>query len=248
VSARTATFEALADALDGLAGAFLAPATDLAVLAQILQAGGQGCAAELASLGRHLECQAAGSADELAVEHTRLFRHGRRVTAYLHESYYRTGQLGDAECLGDLAELCGAAGVRPRELPAPLLDHLALELDLLALLLRGLGSARPGSLAHRQINALTERLLGDHLDSFVPGFLERLAAAAPGPAFATVAEALTVVLSSTRAALADASRSTRRAQSVIFRSTSRPARPIKHAGRTDTESAADAAEGGGRNA
>ncbi len=79
------------------------------------------------------------------------------------------------------AELFAAAGVEPegatRRSP---LDHLGLELDLLALLLAGTGGGRRRGDA-TAVAELAERLLRDHLPPFTGPFCGRLEAAAPAP-------------------------------------------------------------------
>ncbi|HNX50865.1 MAG TPA: molecular chaperone TorD family protein, partial [Thermoanaerobaculaceae bacterium] len=122
----------VAEVLDLLAEAWLEPGSDVRERAGVLGRRAAGVALE--PLARALATLATSSAGELAVEYARVFLHGRPATAHPHESFYRTGLIGDPDVTAELGELLAAAGVDAGASRAVLPDHLGIELDLLALL------------------------------------------------------------------------------------------------------------------
>ncbi|MFH1177983.1 MAG: molecular chaperone TorD family protein [Acidobacteriota bacterium] len=171
----------LAGVLDLLAEAFLVPGADVRERACQLAAEAVQAGEGLAAVGAALKALDGTSPIDLDNEYVRLFLHGRPVTAHPYESFYRTGLLAAPECLVDLEELFTAAGVRPGEAGPAALDHLGIELDLLALLLHALVAPALEPRVADVIAKVASRLLRDHLAGFAVAFTARLAAANPGP-------------------------------------------------------------------
>ncbi len=190
----TAACSALGEAFDLLAEVFLLPGADARKAARELSRGAAFDAPGLHDIREALAELAAAPGGGLEVEYARLFLHGRPATAHPYESFYLTGSLEDPETLADLRAISAAAGVRPAiDRPVPL-DHLGLELALLALLLHGLASAAGPGRARGTLASLARRLLSGHLLVFAAGFHARLSRAAPPPVFAAAGAALTVSL------------------------------------------------------
>jgi len=117
------------------------------------------------------------------------------VTAHPYESFYRSGLLMDPACLGELDSLFAAAGVEPPEgAVAP--DHISVELEFLALLLRGLVTAGGDGDAGGSLCAVAGELVDSHLRQFASAFRARLARLEPSAYFASAAEVLTLALES----------------------------------------------------
>ncbi len=189
---------AIADALDVLAEVFVRPGADVRLAAAAVAARPVLGRAPFTEVAASLRALAGAPADELETEFVRVLLHGRPVTAHPYESFYRSGQLDDAEVRADLAELFAIAGVRPEAAHALPLDHLAAELDLLALLLHALAGLAAEAPARALLLDLAGRLLHDHLDGFVAAFTARLSDAAPVPYFREAARAVVACLAAAR--------------------------------------------------
>ncbi|MBI4918018.1 MAG: DUF3373 family protein [Acidobacteria bacterium] len=177
----------LGEALDLLAEVFLEPGADVRARAAALAARPSFGAPTLRAVGESLRALADAPSREADIEYVRLFLHGT-PTVHPYESFYRTGSLDDPGCAADLAELYSAAGVGAgRDTPIPL-DHLGLELDLLALFLHGVASS--DGEARAAVAGLAGRLLRDHLLPVTGPFCARLEATSPAPAFQIAGVAL----------------------------------------------------------
>lgn len=190
----------LGEVLDLLAEAWLVPELDARELARGL--GRRAVGAGLDRLAELLAVLADAPAEGLAVEYARVFLHGRPATAHPFESFYRTGLIGDPDVTGELQELLAAAGVDaggPRAVP---LDHLGIELDLLALLLAGVADGGVRKVVRSQIAHLGGLLVDEHL----AGFLSRLEAAAeaasPSPYHRALLHTTAAAVAAARAVLA----------------------------------------------
>lgn len=148
----------------------------------------------LAVAARRLVAAAAASDDDEGVEYARLLLVGRPVTAHPYESFYRANRLHDPPTLEAIGALCAGAGVHPRLEPPLAVDHIAVELELLALLLRGLGDPVAGAAAGEEIAGLARQLLDQHLTPFAAAFVARLETAGPCATFAAAGELLDAVL------------------------------------------------------
>jgi TorA maturation chaperone TorD len=127
-----------------------------------------------------------------ALEYVRLFLHGNGTpTVHPYESVFTHNRLMAPECLDDLRKLHGAAGLRPKKgVPVPP-DHLGLELEFLAFVLRGREEARAsGSGTDTPWELLAEGMLRRHLVPFARQFRRRLDEAKPSPYYASAADAL----------------------------------------------------------
>jgi TorA maturation chaperone TorD len=151
--------------------------------APALPPGGEELRDGLGRLGR-------SPADELEVEYARLFLHGRPATAHPYESFYRVGQLCDPACLAELGELYEAAGIHPAADGRVAPDHLGLELEFLATLLRALADPGIEEPARSSIRALAAELLQAHLQPFASTFIARLAEMRPAGYFNVAADVL----------------------------------------------------------
>lgn len=200
-AAGRAAVTALAGVLDLLAEHYLEPRADLRAEAAGLAADQRLAAPALAGVMAALEELSDAPGSELDVEYVRLFLHGRPATAHPYESYYRSGRLADEDCVSDLESLLAAAGVEPEGAAVPV-DHLGIELDLLALLLAGLADDEQPQPARREIAEIAERLLADHLVPFAAAFLERLEQAAPEPYYRAGAAVLQAALAAAPTVLA----------------------------------------------
>jgi len=195
---------ALAETFDLLAEAFLVPGADVRPRAAALAARAEFHDPPLQALRQALALLALTPDGELGPEYVRLFLHGRPATAHPYESYYRTGALGDSACLTDLAELLAAAGVSPDAGHPVAMDHLGVELDLLALLLHGLATPDLRRESAAMVRELASRLLCEHLGSFVPAFAERLTALSPHAYYEAAADAVARALTAAAAVVAGA--------------------------------------------
>lgn len=134
-----------------------------------------------------------------AVEYARLFLHGRPFTAHPYESFYRSGLLMDAATLAELDALLAAGGVERSEEGVLPPDHLSVELEYLALLLRGLAGAEPRSSSSRAVRTIAQELLDRHLLPFSKAFHARLGGLHPAPRFEAAADILERALGLARA-------------------------------------------------
>jgi TorA maturation chaperone TorD len=177
----------LGEALDLLAEVFLQPGADVRERAAALASRSAFGAPALTAVGASLRALAAAPVHEPDIEYVRLFLHGA-PTVHPYESFYRAGSLDDPEHAADLAELYAAAGVGAgRDTPIPL-DHIGLELDLLALFMHGL--ANGDGAARAAVAGLAGKLLREHLLVFTVSFCARLEGASPAPAFGAAGVAL----------------------------------------------------------
>ena len=184
----------LAAVLDGLAGIFSRPDGAARTRAEALLLDPRLGRPELAEIvGPLREIAAAGDAGP-GTEFVRLFQHGSPATAHPFESFYRTGYLMDAACLRELNALFASAGVRPREEGALAPDHLAVELEFLSLLLRGVSTSKAGSAGGRAVRRIASELLQDHLLPFSRAFRARLELLRPGSTYAAASAALAATL------------------------------------------------------
>lgn len=132
------------------------------------------------------------SPHDQALEYVRLFLHGNGTpTVHPYESVFTHNRLMAPECLDDLRRLHGAAGLRPKKgLPVPP-DHLGLELEFLAFLLRSREEARAeGSGDGTPWGTIAEGMLRGHLVPFARQFKRRLDEARPSAYYASAADAL----------------------------------------------------------
>lgn len=197
---------ALASVLELVATIFSQPGKDKRERALVILGTPGFGAPELAPLSVTLRDLGMAAATGLDVEYVRLFLHGRPATAHPYESFYRTGLLMDPECLADLDSLFAAAGVRPAEESALPADHVAVELDFLVLLLRGLAGAAPGRAGAETLREIARKLLEEHLMPFSGAFCTVLADLHPAPYFVAAAANLGAALSAARYALASDAR------------------------------------------
>ena len=197
-----AAVRALAEALDLLAEVFLVPSADVRARAAALVGSGPWPDPELDELARPLRTLSAAEPDGTGTEYARLFLHGRPVTAHPYESFYRSGELGDGECLAELAALLDAAGVTPDAGHPVAPDHLGVELDLLALLMHGVAVPGLGRGQAEQLRALARLLVERHLAAFVPAFAARLAGLEPPATYRTAAAAAVAAVRAAAALLA----------------------------------------------
>jgi TorA maturation chaperone TorD len=180
---------ALAAVLDLLAEVFTGPASDARGRASVLLSDPSFALPPLAALARPLRDLTDAGTGDIEIEYVRLFLHGQGATAHPYESFYRTGQLMDAECLGGLDALYAAAGVQPRK-DSVLPDHLGVELEFLALLLRGVLTSHAHGEANLGVRRIARKLLEDHLLPFSGTFRSRLGELRPAPYFSAAADAL----------------------------------------------------------
>ncbi len=191
---------AAADALALAGEAFARPGADVRARAAALVRERPLAFPPANALRASLAALAAAPAGGLDVEYVRLFLHGRPATAHPYESFYRSGRLMDPECLDELAGLYAAAGVAP-EIGGVPPDHLSVEAEFLALLLRGLAGAGGDAEAATALRAIAGELIASHLAPFVAAFRERVASLAPAPYFAAASDALTGALAAGAEAL-----------------------------------------------
>jgi TorA maturation chaperone TorD len=190
---RSDVLPAVAATLELLGAVFSAPGTDRRARAAELLGDPSFAHPRLATLAGSLQAFADADAVALDVEYVRLFLHGLPATAHPYESFYRTGLLMDAACLDGLAALFAAAGVAPAAGPTPP-DHIRVELEFLALLLRGLSTSWRNREAVGAVGRIARELVEAHLVPFASAFRARLAASRPAPYFATAADALSHAL------------------------------------------------------
>lgn len=185
---------ALPEVFSLLSEVFMEPEADVKVRLQALLSrcpercpGLEGLPEALEGMVRH--CQAP---HDQALEYVRLFLHGNGTpTVHPYESVFTHNRLMAPECLEDLRELHGAAGLRPRhDIPVPP-DHLALELEFLAYILRSRGESRRVGVGQAvPWEALAEGMLRRHLVPFARQFKRRLDEAKPAAYYACAADAL----------------------------------------------------------
>ena len=180
---------ALAAVLDLLAEIFTGPASDTRGRASVLLSDPSFALPPLATLARPLRDLTDAGTGDIEIEYVRLFLHGQGATSHPYESFYRTGQLMDAECLSGLDALYTAAGVQPRK-GSVLPDHLAVELEFLALLLRALSTSQAHGEANLEVQRIARKLLEDHLLPFSGTFRSKLGELKPAPYFSAAAGAL----------------------------------------------------------
>lgn len=185
------SFRFLSQVLSLLAEVFLEPEADIKVrLLELLARWEEdgltppGIQAPLRAMVAHCP----GPRDQ-AVEFVRLFLHGTAAaTVHPYESVQMRGSLMAPECVDDLRDLYGAAGVQPRQSMHLPPDHLGMELDFLAYLLNRVASSRRRE--REQFRSLAVHLLRDHLLPFATTFGAKLSSADPHPYFAGAGEAL----------------------------------------------------------
>lgn len=181
---------ALAAVLDRLAEVFTGPASDARGRASALLSDPAFATPPLAALARPLRDLTDAGTGDIEIEYVRLFLQGQGATAHPYESFYRTGQLMDAECLGGLDAFYAAAGVQPRDEGSVSPDHLGVELEFLALLLRGVSSSQAHGEANLEVRRIARKLLDDHLLPLSVAFRSRMGELRPAPYFSAAAEAL----------------------------------------------------------
>ena len=184
----------VAAVLDLLAAAVARPGRGARARAEALLADPGLGRAELVGVARAMRELAATDGTELETEFVRLFQHGTAAPAHPYESFYRTGYLMDAGCLDELDALFSAAGVRPEEQDRLPHDHLTVELEFLALLLRGASTSGSGSAGGRAVRRIASGLLRDHLLPFAQAFCARLALLRPASYYAALTALLTAAL------------------------------------------------------
>jgi TorA maturation chaperone TorD len=189
---------AAADAADLLAAVFSDPRCEPGARAGTLARNLPNPATGAEPLAGALRALAAATCSEQDVEFARLFLHGRQLVAHPFESVYHSGRLHDPQCLDELARLYAQAGAHPDGSAALAPDHLAVELDFLALLLRGAADCAEASAARTTLLALAAELLDAHLVPFAAAFSARLAALDPAPPFAAAHDLLVATVALAR--------------------------------------------------
>ena len=168
----------LAEILDLLSEVFLDPEANLVLRSRELMGELEGEDDILDLLRRMTE--SAGSQSERSEEYVRLFMHGvESEPVHPYESALLYGKLMHRECLDSVNALYSSAGIRPNGYLKIPPDHLGLELEFIAFLIRRINESTPGGKDAQHWNELACKLLKDHLQKIVPVFLERLSSLNP---------------------------------------------------------------------
>ncbi len=165
---------ALADVCRLLAACYYEPAPEFSeerLFDSLIDAAGHVDADLAARAGELRSSFESAGQQELLVDYARLFLGPVGMLAVPYESAWR-GKNGEAidETMQALVDLYADGGfeVDPEFLDLP--DHLAVELEFLYTLLFRRAAALRDGVALKELDALRERLIDDHLDRWLPDF------------------------------------------------------------------------------